>query len=39
MSNPQQDQDEYGRRKSKRQRVPNAYYTAGINELIKVNDY
>lgn len=30
MSNPEQDQDE-GRRKSKRQRVPNAYYTAGIN--------
>ena len=35
MSNPEQDQAE-GRRKSNRQRVPNAYYTAGINELKKV---
>ncbi len=35
MSNPEQDQGE-GRRKSSRQRVPNAYYTAGINELKKV---
>ena len=35
MSNPEQDQEE-GRRKSKRQRVPNAYYTAGIKELKKV---
>lgn len=36
MSNPEQDQDQQGRRKSKRQRVPNPYYTAGINELKKV---